>query len=79
MSENGEACLFPDCGGPRVTRGLCGTHYAYALALVKKGDTNWETLEENKKALPSNRKTYAKRNNDKFWFLDGGKMNSDDG
>jgi len=45
-------CLFPDCPSPRVSRGLCRTHYQTALHLIRRGLTSWKSLEGQSKAAP---------------------------
>jgi len=48
-------CLYPGCESAQKVRGLCQTHYQYALRLVKRGKTTWEALEAEGKALPAKR------------------------
>lgn len=60
-------CLFPSCTKQSVTRGLCKTHYMYALRLVKSGKTTWEELEQSNRCKPPKR---INHNTSAYkWFL----------
>lgn len=50
VNPNAPKCLNPDCGKPAGTRGLCGSCYSTASALVKDGTTTWAALEAKGKA-----------------------------
>lgn len=58
-------CLYPDCGKPAKTRGLCHNHYRVASHYVASGRTSWETLEASGRSLPAGQRG-TKPNS---WFL----------
>ncbi len=63
MSEH--HCVYPNCDKKISARGLCRSHYMYALRLVLHGKTTWDLLEANGKCLPAKRKN----NRTYKWFL----------
>ena len=47
-----DECMYPGCSNEASTRGLCANHYGIAGRLVKDGNTTWDKLIEDGKALP---------------------------
>lgn len=48
-------CLVPGCAELERTRGLCGTHYVYAIRVIKSGMATWPELEAAGKSKPMTR------------------------
>jgi len=72
--ETTDTCLFDSCDKKVTSRGLCHSHYAVALRIVKKvKGMTWNKLEKNGKCLPArppfNGANGASTQRD--WFLEG--------
>jgi hypothetical protein len=72
--ETTDTCLFENCDKKVTSRGLCHSHYAVALRIVKKvKGMTWNKLEKNGKCLPArppfNGVNGASTQRD--WFLEG--------
>lgn len=60
-------CIVQDCGLDEHARGLCRSHYRYALLLVKSGRFSWYDLEIKGKAKPKKNRVGASN----AWFHKG--------